>query len=375
MRPPSTSKLDDVAVLGEHDLGPRIASLEDPRRDAAVLRQLAIFAVHRDEEPRLDQRQHQLQFLFAAVARDVDVLDAFVDHVGAAAGEVVDDPADRLLVAGNRSRRQHDGVVRPDLDVAVIVDRDARQRRHRLALRAGREAEDVLRRVVVDLRVANLHAGRDPQVAEPLRDLGVAHHAAADERDLAIELRREIHQDLHAVDARRERGDDQLAGRAGEDLLERVDDVALGSGEAAAVDVGAVGEQREHAFAAELGEAVDVEVLAVERRLIDLEVAGVDDDAGRRVDRERDAVRNAVRDADELDLERSDRDAVVRPDGDQLAAVDAVLLELRLDQRQRQRRAVDRSVDQRQHVRARRRCDPRGRASARARRRRPFCCR
>ena len=37
--------------------------------------------------------------------------------------------------------------------------------------------------------------------------------------------------------------------------------------------------------------------------------------------------------------------------GDQLAAVDAVLLELRLDHRQRQRRAVDRSVDERQHVR------------------------
>ena len=48
-------------------------------------------------------------------------------------------------------------------------------------------------------------------------------------------------------------------------------------------------------------EAVHVEVLAVDRRLIDLEVAGVDDDADRRVNGERDAVRHAVRDADELD--------------------------------------------------------------------------
>ena len=189
------------------------------------------------------------------------------------------------------------------------------------------------------------------QVAEPLRDLGVAHHAAADERDLAIELRREVHEDLHAVDARRERGHDQLAGRAREHFLECVDHLALGAGEAAAVDVGAVGEQREHALAAELGEAVHVEMLAVERRLIDLEVAGVHDHAGRGVDRERDAVGNAVGDADELDLERADGHAVVRLDGNQLAAVDAVFLELRLDHRQRQRRAVDRSVDQRQHVR------------------------
>ena len=44
--------------------------------------------------------------------------------------------------------------------------------------------------------------------------------------------------------------------------------------------------------------------------------------------------------------------AVARPDRDQpRVAVDAVLLELRLDQRQRQRRAVDRAVDVRQHVR------------------------
>ena len=179
----------------------------------------------------------------------MDVLDALVDHVGAAPREVVDHAADRLLVAGNRARREHDRVVGADLDVAVIVDRDARQRRHRLALRAGRQAQHVLRRVGADVGVANLHAGRNPQVAEPLGDLGVPHHAAPDERDLAIELRREIDEDLHPVDARRERRDDQLAGRAGEDLLERLDDLELRAGEAAAIDVGAVGEQRQHAGA------------------------------------------------------------------------------------------------------------------------------
>ena len=77
--------------------------------------------------------------------------------------------------------------------------------------------------------------------------------------------------------------------------------------EAAPIGVGAVGEQREHARGAELGEAMQVEVLAVERRLIDLEVAGVDDHAARRVDRQRQAVRHAVRDAQELDRERADR--------------------------------------------------------------------
>ena len=136
--------------------------------------------------------------------------------------------------------------------------------------------------VVRDVAVANLHAGRHAQVAEALRDLGVLHDAAADERHLALELRREVDEHLHPVDARRERGDHQLAVGAGEQLLERVDDLDLRAGEALAIDVGAVGEQRQHALRAELGEAVQVEVLAVDRRLIDLEVAGVDDRAGRR---------------------------------------------------------------------------------------------
>ena len=125
----------------------------------------------------------------------------------------------------------------------------------------------------------------------------------------------------------------------------------LGAGEAAPIDVRAVGKQRQHALRAELGEPMEVEVLAVDRRLIDLEVAGVNDDAGRRVDGERNAVGDAVRDADELDLERTDGHPCARADRDELAAGDAVLLQLGLDQRERQRRPVDRAVDVGQHVR------------------------
>ena len=102
----------------------------------------------------------------------------------------------------------------------------------------------------------------------------------------------------------------QLAVRAREELFERVDDLDLRAGEALAIDVGAVGKQREHALRAQLREAMQVEVLAVDRRLIDLEVAGVDDRAGRRGDGERHAVGHAVRDANELDRQRADGDRV-----------------------------------------------------------------
>src|SRR5688572_30945245 len=54
--------------------------------------------------------------------------------------------------------------------------------------------------------------------------------------------RGQIDDDLHPVEARRERRDDDLAFGAREDLLERVLDVGFRSGIAAAIDVG--GEDR-----------------------------------------------------------------------------------------------------------------------------------
>ena len=72
----------------------------------------------------------------------------------------------------------------------------------------------------------------------------------------------------------------------------------------------------------------------------------------RRRNGQRDAVGHAVRDADELDAKRADGDGFARLDRlEAIAGIDGVLLELGLDQRQRHGRAVDRSVEQRQHVR------------------------
>jgi hypothetical protein len=152
---------------------------------------------------------------------------------------------DGLLVAGI-ARGDDDGVVVLHLDVAVIVDRDARvPPSARPAIR--REHEHVLGRKP-DFRIGNLHAAGDLEVAEPLRDLRVLHHPAAHERDLAVELRRQIHEDLHPVDARGKCGDDDAAGGAREDLFERLNHFGFRAREALAIDVRAVGEQREHAL-------------------------------------------------------------------------------------------------------------------------------
>ncbi len=132
-------------------------------------------------------------------------------------------------------------------------------------------------------------------------------------------------------------------------------DVALGAADPLAIDVRAVADHaRARPAAPSSREALKVHRLPVERRLVDLEVARVQHDAGRRVDRHRDAVGHAVRHAQELDREAPDRDAIARADlGQPRADLRAVLLELRLEERERQLRAVDRAVEVPEHVRHR----------------------
>ncbi len=132
---------------------------------------------------------------------------------------------------------------------------------------------------------------------------------------LRLELLGQIDEDLQSVHAGRKRRHDDLAGRAAEHLFERLDDGPLRAGEPAPVGVRAVGKQRQHAGRAKFGEPVEIEGLAVERRLVDLEVAGVHDRSDGRVNSHGQAVGNAVRHPQELDAKRADRDAIhaVRP--------------------------------------------------------------
>ena len=141
-----------------------------------------------------------------------------------------------------------------------------------------------------------------------MRDFDVVDHAAADEGDFAIDARGDVDDLLDAVDAAGEAGEDDAARGGAAEIFEARDDGALGRSEAGALDVGGVAEERENAFVAVAREGVEIEAGAVNGSLVDLEVAGVDDDAERRADGERDAVDGAVRDGDKFDFERIDFD-------------------------------------------------------------------
>ena len=112
------------------------------------------------------------------------------------------------------------------------------------------------------------------------------------------------------MDRRREAGDEKLLLGAGENLLEARAHRAFAWRVAAALDVGRILEQRQHALLAVLGKGVQIEQPVVGRRGIDLEVAGMDQDAQRRMDRQRHAIHQAVRHLDGIDGERANLEAL-----------------------------------------------------------------
>ena len=198
-------------------------------------------------------------------------------------------------------------------------------------------------RDVVEVGRLDEHVVRHVDVAEVARDVHVAAHRAADDDDLAAGVDADVDRLLHAVDVRREARDEDAAAARRDDLPERLADDALGAREARALGVRRVAEQQVDAAVAELGEPADVGAQPVDRRVVELPVAGVED-AARRSSRSRcRRVRDRVRHADELEPERPELDrAALGVDLAQLGrAQQAVLVELRLDEAEREPRRPD----------------------------------
>ena len=77
-----------------------------------------------------------------------------------------------------------------------------------------------------------------------------------------------------------------------------------------ALDVGRILKQRQHAFFPVLRERMQVEQFVVGGSGIDLEIAGVNHHAQRRVDGQRNAIDQAMRHVDGMNRERADLEAL-----------------------------------------------------------------
>ena len=124
---------------------------------------------------------------------------------------------------------------------------------------------------------------------------------------------------------------------------------------------GRVGQQADDALLAEPGEDREVGQLAVDRRVVELEVAGVDDRADRRPQGDAHRVRDRVADPERDDVERADVELVARVEREERVVVELVLLDLVAEQAAGQRGGVDRHARELgEHVRQARRRGPRG---------------
>ena len=192
------------------------------------------------------------------------------------------------------------------------------------------------------------------QVAEVGRDPEVLLHRAADDRDVAVHVGGRVEDLLDARDVAREGRHDHPAGERLHDLAEGVADGPLGRRVARVLGTGRVGQQAGHALLAEPGEDREVGQLAVDRRVVELEVAGVDDRADRRPQRDAHRVRDRVADPERDDVEGPDVDLVARLEREERVVVELVLLDLVAEQPARQRRRIDRDARElREHVRQR----------------------
>ena len=117
---------------------------------------------------RTDRVEQVAQLAGRRVPGDVHERRRLVHHGGAEPGQPVDHLADRRLVAGDQRGRQQDRVVGGDPDRLVLAVGHPRQRRQRLALRAGRDQQHPPRRQFLG-HLAGRSAGRPAPAAGRVR--------------------------------------------------------------------------------------------------------------------------------------------------------------------------------------------------------------
>ncbi len=301
----SRAKLDHGAVLGDHDAVGRHARVPG---ELAVRREHPVLAVRRHDAAGSHEGEHRAQLLGAGVPGDVHVRDLLVQHLGAHLGEPVDRVVHAQLVPRHGLRREDDGVAAVDRDRRMVVVGDPRERRHRLALAAGAEDHHLARRQVHRLLRLDDHALVDRQVAQGLRDVEVLLHRPADDRHLAADLGGDVDRLLHPVHVRREGDDEDPPAPQRDQRAEGLADEALRAGHPGPLGVRRVAEEQIDALVAELGESADVGLQAVDGRVIQLPVAGVEDATRRGVEDDRHRVGDRVRHAHEVEPEGADLD-------------------------------------------------------------------
>ena len=291
----------DVAVERPHDLADALGV-----RESDVLGQMHRLAMRRNGDLRLQPGVHLREFGAARMAGDMDEMGAVGDDLDA-----LRRPAPLMILPTAFSLP---GMVREEKTTTsprrqrgdrVLVLGDARQRGARLALAAGGERENLVARQAVETVRAEQrrHA---VEIAAFARHRDDALHRAADHHDLPAVGEPGLRRGAKPRDVRGEGGDDDAASRLAD---QRGEVAATSASDGLSPSRSTLVESQISASTpsspssrrrALVGRRAD------QRRRVDLPVAGVHDEAGRRADRQRAALGNRMGDGDEFDVERAD---------------------------------------------------------------------
>ena len=225
----------------------------------------------------LHQREPVGEIVLVRVSRDVNRGVRFAQDLRTAPDEVVGHAVDGPLVTRDRARGKEHAVAAAELQVRVLVEGQAVQRRKGLALASGSQAQDAVRRGFLELARRDPRRCRDPQAAEALRDLRDRAHAPTEHGDLPADRRGGVHGLRHTRHVTREGRQDDPARRALERGREPLSGDSLGERAAGALRVRRVDERQIHPLSDGARDLREVGRLSVGWIRIELEVSGVED--------------------------------------------------------------------------------------------------
>ena len=196
----------------------------------------------------------------------------------------------------------------------------------------------------------NQNAVRSLQIAHFPGNIDNIHHAAANYCHLAVISDRGINYLLDAVHVRRERCDNNAVLSITEFLIKGFAYHLLAGSKARALSIGAVCQKAQHTTVAVFGKFIKLHHLSVNRSMVNLKVACMDNHTDRRSNGDSNSIRNAVVYTDKVKLEGTCADLIARLDGAQFFVADAVFLETALQNTQSKCGTINGTINLLHHI-------------------------
>ena len=269
-----------------------------------VAGEVAQLAVDGEEVLGAAEAQEPPLLLLLRVPGGVQRPEILPEDLGASGHEPVHGAADGHLVAGDESRGEEHAVAGAHRQPGERPTGGAAQRAARLSLRAGDDDAGLPRLQIPGLLDRRELAGGESQVPHLHAEPDVLLHGAPHRDEPPAERAPGVGHLLDAVQVRGEAGHPDPPRRPVHGAADGRPHLRLGERVPGPVGVGGVGEEEANARSAQGLDAGEVGAPPVEGRVVDLEVAGVVDDALGRADRQRAGVGDGVGHRDELGRER-----------------------------------------------------------------------